>query len=173
MDFKLENNVPNVYIDESRDFQLLCRVLDVYLKGVLNQASYIPYQLNLDKCSEQLLYAIANMQGFVTNKYIPPEILRNICKVFPYCIKRKGTIEAIRVAAYAVLSVDKLIYYINVTTDSTAADTYVVTITCNARSEYLPYLEELLRFILPAGWRVSYQLLNTVNIEVNDTTITT
>lgn len=181
MDFKLEDNIPNVYIDESRDFQLLCRVLDIYLKGVLNQASYIPYQLNLDKCSEQLLYAIANMQGFVTNKYIPPEILRNICKVFPYCIKRKGTIEAIRVAAYAVLSVDKLIYYVNVTSDSYIGDdietpildNYIITITCNSQSEYIPYLEELLRFLVPAGWKINYQLLNTVSRILEPTETTT
>ena len=47
--FKLENNVPNYYVDESRDFQLLCRVLDIYLKGCLSKSSYIPYQLDLDK----------------------------------------------------------------------------------------------------------------------------
>ena len=88
MEFKIEKNVPDVYVSESRDFQLLCRVLDIYLVGCLNRASNMKYQLDLDKCSENLLWAIANMQGFVTNVYIPPNVLRNICKVFPYCIKR-------------------------------------------------------------------------------------
>lgn len=167
--FRLENNVPNVYVDESRDFQLLCRLLDVYLDGCKGSASYIKYQREISTCSEQLLYAIANMQGFTTNMYIPPNVLRNILEVFPYCIKRKGTREAIRVAAYAVLSADRLIYDIIV---NTYADNdgfnYYVEILCNTRSEYLPYLTEVLRFIVPAGWKTVYRLLNQV--EVNDST---
>ena len=66
-DFRLEKNVPDIYVDESRDFQLLCRILDIYLKGCIDRASNMVYQLDLDKCNEQLLYAIANMQGFTTN----------------------------------------------------------------------------------------------------------
>ena len=172
--FKLENNVPNYYVDESRDFQLLCRVLDIYLKGCLLKSSYIPYQLDLDKCSEQLLYAIANMQGFTTNIYIPPNILRNILKVFPYCIKRKGTKEAIEVASYAVLSTDKLIYYILVEVDSNTNNqetSYTVTITCNSQSIYIPYLKEVLKFLVPAGWNIKYRLLKNLGKTADTTKI--
>lgn len=169
--FKLENNVPNYYVDESRDFQLLCRIIDIYLKGCLNKSSYIPYQLDLDKCDEQLLYAIANMQGFTTKKYIPPNILRNILKVFPYCIKKKGTKEAIELASYAILSTDRLIYYIDIQitsyAESDSLNSYTIRITCNSQSEYLPYLEEVLKFIIPIGWRIEYQLLNTYKKEAN------
>lgn len=168
--FRLQDNVPNYYVDESRDFQLLCRVIDVYLKGCLSKSSIIPYQLDLDKCDEQLLYAIANMQGFTTKKYFPPNILRNILKVFPYCIKRKGTKEAIELASYAVLSTDRLIYYIDVQVTSRTNDgvgDYTIRITCNTQSEYLPYLEELLRFLVPIGWRIEYQLLNTFRKETD------
>ena len=168
--FRLQDNVPNYYVDESRDFQLLCRVIDIYFKGCLSKSSTIPYQLDLDKCDEQLLYAIANMQGFTTKKYFPPNVLRNILKVFPYCIKRKGTKEAIELASYAVLSTDRLIYYIDVQVTSRTNDgvgDYTIRITCNTQSEYLPYLEELLRFLVPIGWRIEYQLLNTFRKEAD------
>ena len=168
--FRLQDNVPNYYVDESRDFQLLCRVIDIYFKGCLSKSSTIPYQLDLDKCDEQLLYAIANMQGFTTKKYFPPNVLRNILKVFPYCIKRKGTKEAIKLASYAVLSTDRLIYYIDVQVTSRTNDgvgDYTIRITCNTQSEYLPYLEELLRFLVPIGWRIEYQLLNTFRKEAD------
>lgn len=36
--------------------------------------------------------------------YIPPAILRNICKSYPRILKYKGTQQAVREAAYAVLS---------------------------------------------------------------------
>ena len=170
-DFRLEKNVPDVYVDESRDFQLLCRILDIYLKGCIDRASNMVYQLDLDKCNEQLLYAIANMQGFTTNLYIPPNVLRNICKVFPYCLRRKGTEEAIRTAAYAVFSADRLIYQISVNiygrgTETGGTTDPTIQITCDAENSYLPYLKEVLRFIIPTGWRISYRLLGTINREV-------
>lgn len=175
-DFKLENNVPNYYVSESRDFQLLCRVIDIYLKGCLVKANYIPYQLDLDKCDEQLLYAVANMQGFTTKKYIPPNILRNILKVFPYCIKRKGTKEAIELAARAILSTDRLIYYINVEVFNNVNDPtnkFIIEITCNAQSEYRQYLGELLSFLVPPGWQIRYQLKNTFTEDINAIVATT
>lgn len=156
MDFRLVNNIPNVYVEESRDFQLLCRILDIYLKGLLEKSATVPYILDVDKCDESLLWLIANMQGFTTKKYIPPRVLRNICRVFPYCIRRKGTEEAIRVAAYAVLSVDRLVYSISLSPgDTSSPSTWVIT--CNTRSAYFQYLEEVLTFILPTGCSVVYR----------------
>lgn len=174
MEFKIEKNVPDVYVSESRDFQLLCRVLDIYLVGCLNRASNMKYQLDLDKCSENLLWAIANMQGFVTNVYIPPNVLRNICKVFPYCIKRKGTAEAIRVASYAVLSTDRLIYDIavDVRRDEGGSQSYTLYVECETQSgyqsDYLQYLDEVLRFLVPAGWGIRYALLARTIVPVED-----
>ena len=164
MNFKLQDSVPEYYVNESRDFQLLCRVIDVYMKGILNGTNYIPYQLNLDKCSERLLYAIANMQGFTTSKYIPSAVLRNICRVFPYCIKRKGTKEAIELISYAVLATDNIIYYINIEVIGESGNPlsdHCVNITCNAQSSLIPYLNEALRFIMPTGWKVNYKLVSS------------
>lgn len=171
MQFKLEENVPGVYVDKSRDFQLLCRVIDIYLCGCINRAANMRNQLDLDNCSEDLLWAIAYMQGFTTKKFIPPAVLRNICKVFPYCIKRKGTAEAVRVASYAVLSVDRLISGIDVTPISGGAEydtsstrePYTIYIECNVQSTYqspyLQYLDEVLTFILPTGYAPVYSVI--------------
>lgn len=171
MSFKLEKNVPDVYVDESRDFQLLCRTIDVYLCGCINRASNIAYQLDLDKCSEDLLWAIAYMQGFTTKEYLPPNVLRNVCRVFPYCIRNKGTEDAIRTASYAVLSVDRLITGLEVTIFAENVDqellattaTYSIYIECNADSAYLSpylkYLDEVLSFIVPPGFKINYNVL--------------
>ena len=165
MSFKLENNVPEVYVDASRDFQLLCRTIDIYLCGCIGNASLIPYQLDLDKCSEALLPAIARMQGFVTDMYIPPQVLRNICKVFPYCIKNKGTEDAIRAATLAVLSSDRLIYEVTLQI-TRSEDGLILTVQSNAQSGYLPYLRELFRFIVPAGWKINILLARQRSVGV-------
>lgn len=164
--FKLEDNVPNVYVSKSRDFQLLCRIIDIYLNGCKNRAADIVYQLDLDNCSETLLYAIANMQGFTPSIYVPPEILRNICKVFPYCIKNKGTIKAIRAMAQAVFSSDRLIYQVNVEEGGTTSDRFTITIECDANREYVQYLQEALKYIVPAGYVIRYLVYKDIDKDV-------
>lgn len=166
MEFRLENNVPNIYTEVSRDFQLFCKIFNVYLGANLNRAYTVPYILDVDKCDESLLYALANMQGFVTDKYIPPNVLRSICKVFPFCIKRKGTKEAIEVMSQAVLSTDRLVYRVSVDLVREEIDekrnskaVYKIYIQCNTTQiGYIPYLKEALRFIIPAGWDVYFKL---------------
>lgn len=166
MEFRLENNVPNIYTEVSRDFQLFCKIFNIYLGANLNRAYTVPYILDVDKCDESLLYALANMQGFVTDKYIPPNVLRGICKVFPFCIRRKGTRRAIEVMSQAVLSTDRLVYKVSVDLvreeDSESGDSkavYKIYIQCNTTQiGYIPYLKEALRFIIPAGWDVYFKL---------------
>lgn len=166
MEFRLENNVPNIYTEVSRDFQLFCKIFDIYLGANLNRAYTVPYILDVDKCDESLLYALANMQGFVTDKYIPPNVLRSICKVFLFCIKRKGTKEAIEVMSQAVLSTDRLVYGVSVDLVREEIDekgnskaVYKIYIQCNTTQiGYIPYLKEALRFIIPAGWDAYFKL---------------
>ena len=153
MEFWLENNVPNIYTEVSRDFQLFCKIFNIYLGANLNRACTVPYILDVDKCDESLLYALANMQGFVTDKYIPPNVLRSICKVFPFCIKRKGTRRAIEVMSQAVLSTDRLVYQVSVDLVREEVDergdskaVYKIYIQCNTTQiGYIPYLKEALR----------------------------
>lgn len=184
MQFRLEDNVPGVYTDRSRDFQLLCRIIDIYLCGSINRTANMRNQLDLDNCSEDLLWAIAYMQGFTTKKFVPPAVLRNICKVFPYCIKRKGTAEAVRVAAYAVLSVDRLVSGIDVTPihggaehDPTSTqEPYTIYIECNVQSTYqspyIQYLDELLTFLLPTGFAPVYSVITRTSKTPSDRAVT-
>ena len=165
MEFWLENNVPNIYTEVSRDFQLFCKIFNIYLGANLNRAYTVPYILDVDKCDDSLLYALANMQGFVTDKYIPPNVLRSICKVFPFCIKRKGTRRAIEVMSQAILSTDRLVYQVSVDLVREEVDergdskaVYKIYIQCNTTQiGYIPYLKEAFRFIIPAGWDVYFK----------------
>lgn len=165
-EFLLENNVPDAYVEKSRDFQLLCRIIDIYLRGCINRASDMIYQLDLDNCSESLLWAVANMQGFSPSIYIQPEVLRNICKVFPYCVKNKGTINSIRTMASAVFSTDRLLYNVEVYLDNSASNEYDVIIECNANRDYIQYMKEALKYILPTGFTVSFVVYIDVNVDV-------
>lgn len=107
MFIKLLENTPEIYGEESRDFQLLCRILDIYINGAIEKASKINSNLNTDYIEEKLLPLLARKLGFNSKIYFPPKMLRNICEVFPDVMRNKGTKSAIFKAAYAVLSANQ------------------------------------------------------------------
>ena len=68
--FRTENNVPQNYIEESRDFQLLSRLYDLTYNGLRYN---IDSMINLNdpmKINEQFLPLLGTKVGFITNKNI-------------------------------------------------------------------------------------------------------
>ena len=53
--FRLQNNVPSVYVNSSRDFQLLCRLYDAAFNNVMFDADSISDITNTDRCSARVL----------------------------------------------------------------------------------------------------------------------
>ena len=153
MFLQLEHNVPDVYVEKSRDFQLICRVLNIVLNAAIERCSGMLDNLDVDTIDENLLYLMARKQGFVSNHYFPPKVLKNIIEVFPDIIRKKGTEEAIREAVYAVISAGQDIQELTVSYNS---EGNIITILTDAGDDYLEYISCLLDFIIPAGIRWKY-----------------
>ncbi len=167
MSFRLEDNVPEVYVEKSRDFQLLCRILNIFLTAAIEESAKIPGNWDLDSLDEWLLPLAARKLGLIENSYFPPKILRNICKSWNHIIRNKGTERAVREAAYAVFSVNQDIVTLEVSRTATdqiyeqGSGGITVRLTASTGSiEDLAYLEKLLPYILPAG----VGLASTINI---------
>lgn len=154
MQFQLDKNVPNRYVEESRDFQLLCHVIDIYLNQAIEKTFDMRFSLDPQQCRAELLPLLARRMGFITSMHIPDNVLRAICSVFPTCIKMKGTIYAVRLAAHAILGTDEKITLLSVVKDDNVPER--IDIITNVTSANLPYLKEVLRFITPPGIIYSY-----------------
>lgn len=155
MNLKIENNVPEVYVEQSRDFQLLCRMFDVIFNGTLVNADKIRLQLDPRTCDDRLLPLLASYLGFFPQIDIPADVVRNILSVFPTLIKYKGTEKAIRLACLAVLRFYSDLYQVNVSREE---DTYNLIITSDGIIDNTAYLEEVLRYVCPAGIKYTLQL---------------
>lgn len=99
--FRLQNNVPNIYPNKSRDFQVFCRLVDLYFSGVKLDASAPTNTLDADTCPERLLPLLQSKVGYTTfDTVATAEQLRKILKLFPYLLRTKGSIigvaEAVR-----------------------------------------------------------------------------
>lgn len=145
----LENSVPEFYTEKSRDFQLLCKVLNIFLNSSIGSAHKIINNWSVESLDEALLPLMTRRLGFTEGSYIPPAILRNICKSYPRIIRYKGTQQAVREAAYAVFSAHQEVTSLGVS--STSGSNPSVHIECNVVAGDESYLELMFPYILPAG----------------------
>ncbi len=151
---QLENSVPEFYTEKSRDFQLLCKILNIFLNSSIGSAHKIINNWSVESLDEALLPLMTRRLGFTEGSYIPPSILRNICKSYPRIIRYKGTQQAVREAAYAVFSAHQEVTLLGVS--STSGNDPSIHIECNVVAGDEAYLELMFPYILPAG--VSYDI---------------
>ena len=100
MIFRLQNNVPEVYVDKSMDFQLFTRIFDLAFNSTkysINTISRIP---NTVDCDETTLPLLAYKLGFFENTNLTHKQLRLLLSAFPTIIHNKGTFRAVEQVVY-------------------------------------------------------------------------
>ena len=164
--FKLEENVPDIYVEMSRDFQLLCRVYDILVNSNIIIQSKIRQQLNIEQIDDKLLKLLAGRLGFNSDNYIPTEVMRSILLQFPSMIKNKGTKVGIEQAIKSVIKQTSNVNNVsisNVSMDNGEID--VTVVSDDASAVDMSYLSNVLKYVVPVGY--------TVNVAVSQTSAST
>ena len=160
--FKLEENVPDIYVEMSRDFQLLCRVYDILVNSNIITQSKIRQQLNIDQIDDKLLKLLAGRLGFSSDNYIPTEVMRSILLQFPFMIKNKGTKVGIEQAIKSVIKQTSKVNSVYVSDITIATGEIKVTVESDDASAVdMSYLSNVLKYVVPVGY--------TVNVAVSQT----
>ena len=164
--FKLEENVPDVYVEMSRDFQLLCRVYDIFVNSNIITQSKIRQQLNIEQIDDKLLKLLAGRLGFSSDNYIPTEVMRSILLQFPFMIKNKGTKVGIEQAIKSVIKQTSRVNSVYVSDITIATGEIKVTVKSDdAGAVDMSYLSNVLKYVVPVGY--------TVNVAVSQTSAST
>lgn len=165
--FRIQDNVPDSYNKPSRDFQLLCNVFD-YMNGA------VKYDINSIRdvtdtvfCNDVLLNKLKTKLGFFSNVPMNTYTQRLILRAFPYLIKYKGSSTGIKQAIYVYLKTQHLdtttdiqitnsVQSYNSNSENVIDDVYLVKIGLDVNLMDITILTELLKYILPAGYGVTY-----------------
>lgn len=157
--FRLQNNVPSTYIEQSRDFQLFCRLYDCINNGVQFDISTITDILDPIKVNDRVVKLLATRVGFITDIDIDNTVLRYILSAYPYIIKNKGTRKGIETAVNAILHAEHSIKaatveIVNKPAEGSSQAGYSVNIYTPIilSSKTKKALNELLKYILPVGY---------------------
>ena len=168
---RVQDMTPQVYTEESRDFQLLSRLYDSVFNGLKFDADSISSLINTKECRTNILKLLQTKLGFFTERKIDDEKLRSILECFPIIVRNKGSLGAVKQVLYLFLRIysvssDMEIYYLPTPSSPPFSeqepcvlangkppenDSLVMRIHSFQTRPDTTIIEELFRYILPSG----------------------
>ena len=157
---RFDEKVPGVYVKESRDFQVLTRLFTLGLNQSKYNADSMQFMNDPLHVNNRLLTLLQQKVGFYTNREFYDDAIRKVCKMFYALVKHKGSktaiIEAIRIF-FRVSGTDSDAYVDiqNRVKNNLGVyeDVYTLNICIHASVRNVSLLEELLKYILPCGYK--------------------
>lgn len=176
--FRISEKVPEVYMKESRDFQILPRIDDLLFLGEHYDISTIQELNNPKKCRNSCLKYLAEKVGFYTDKYIPDNVLINIISAFRTALKNKGTDLGIQQAVIAILKAENSIdppkiVYTRGNSSLQYYEQYTINIYTPIKIINEVALREFLKYIIPAGYNYNIYAYDSSETEGEVTRINT
>lgn len=144
---KLQDLTPEVYYKQSRDFQFIGRLYDIVLNYSKTNAANLCQLPIGDNMNEQLLNLLALTLGFKPTKNYNSKQLLAICSVLPDIMRNKGSLNALIIAANALLTAEG----IEQALDYTIIPKQSITLYVSQQLSDFNLLKDLLDYILPAG----------------------
>lgn len=150
--FRLQDNTPSAYTEDSRDFQLMLRLMDCVNSGVGFYTDSIVNTIDTKLCTASLLELLKTKVGFLSSVEFQERELRYILRGFPYIMKYKGSLRGIQEAVYVYMNAKGMSCPHKVYTDSD----HNISIYIESDVSDTTILDEIFKFIVPAGYQVKY-----------------
>lgn len=157
---RIQGEVPDPYVEQSRDFQLLCRLYDCVVNSTKFDVDSIANLTNTHDIKENMLPLLQTKLGFFSNEEIDSDALRMLLSVFPLLVKCKGSLKSIKWLIDTFLKILNIRVPITITTTKTTTRLYnidvpdhtiIVGINAAFRDTAVIF-QEVLKYILPAGF---------------------
>ena len=155
--FRVQDKTPEVYTSTSRDFQLLGRLYDCIINGIKFDTDSVLDIINTDNIDNKLLKLLQTKLGFFSSKDITDESLRYILKAFPTILKHKGSLKSIKQAVCTFLKLNGIKSKVSIKkVNNNLTNPYLIEISLDERIDNTYILNEVLKYILPTGYIISY-----------------
>lgn len=152
---KMQELTPEVYFNNSRDFQFIGRLFDLVLNATKTEADILfslPLSANSPDHLLNLMTTTFGLRLDVT-KYTSTQ-LRAICSIAPKLMRYKGSLQAIHYLCSALLRTEGMAEAYLIEQDSSNPCHIIISLPTQAKHKAI--LDELLPYITPAG--VTYSI---------------
>lgn len=148
----IKNQIPNIYYDASRDFQVLGHLYEVVLNYSKTNADMLYLLPNGIETDTRAIELLATTLGFKLRRNYDKAQLAALVSIFPRLLKMKGTITAVNLAGNALVKASGVPG--TFASDLDPKD-HVLTIQIPIELSDITLFIDLLPYILPFGIRVS------------------
>ena len=156
---RMQNRTPPIYCEDSRDFQLFCRLYDTIVNGMLFDVDTITDIINTKSIRSSFLQLLQTKLGFFTLHSFDENTLRYVLSGFPLMVKNKGSVKSIEYAVNTFLKINNILSTVTVTYQKTplllnngyTVPAHTIVVGISASLQEATILKEIFRYILPAG----------------------
>lgn len=156
--FRVEHNVPEYYINESRDFQLISRLYDLPFQQVRQSYTMLKNTSDTKHCASAMLPLLGTKLGFFETLDLPDKTYREVLSAFPYIIRHKGSPKAIQLIANVF---EKLV---NTEVECEITKNYA-TIKFSKYSPTSELFYKLVDYVRPTGYVINWKAYLDLDIE--------
>lgn len=147
--FRLDDNVPRIYVNESRDFQMLCRLFTYGINPPKYEAEMLHYLNSGMLTNDRLLGNLCEKPGFMDGETVKGEYLRYITENFGRLVRDKGAETGVCNAVYLYLLMYNISTACYVQCDNKE---HIVHIGIKSAVKDIQVLYTILKYIIPTGW---------------------
>ena len=168
---RTKNNVPQVYVSESRDFQLFTRVLDFVQNALKYDIDAMLNSLSTRDIAENYLEHLKSKIGFFTYGHYDDDALRKVLSAMPYIIRNKGSELGISMCINTFLNIIGFRKGYTVSIYQNDAEyPYTVRVGIEGSEINTDILRDMLSYIIPTGYVLEfyfYTSINTPEVQLN------
>lgn len=146
----IKNQIPSVYYDASRDFQILGHLYEVVLNYVKTNADMLYLLPNGVEADTRAIELLATTLGFKLRRNYDKAQLAALVSIFPQLLKVKGTKMAIDLAGNALIKASGVPGFF-----TSELKDHVLTVKIPIELSDITLFMDLLPYIIPFGIRVS------------------
>lgn len=160
---RTKNNVPQVYVSESRDFQIFTRVLDFVQNSLKYDIDSILNVTSTNDISEEYLEYLKSKVGFFSNRFYDDETLRKTLSAFPHIIRNKGSELGIEMCINTFLNIVgfRKGYTVSIYNDGEIYD-HTIRIGIEGSEINTDILKDMLSYVIPTGYYVEFYFYTSV-----------
>lgn len=168
-----KNYVPYVY-KQSRDYQALCKILDLIINATKVDIDTFVNLLSPEKCPDHMLPLLADYVGYEYDNKESYDTNRLIIKYFPYLIHNRGSELGVKLATALTVNaaggIDDLMSLENFKVEYSKKDGKIIIYIYYPN--YLSKIKDLIEVVRPAGVRCELvpaaPISSSENIDLED-----
>lgn len=153
--------VPETYVQQSRDMQMLLELLDICFNGNKYNIDSMLYLNYPELCNDKYLKLLSHKLGFEYDCVIYDDELRKILRSFRHLVEYKGSLKGINDSIHVFMNLKHIYfdYTIQINNDEIWIMIY------QQKVEDLSILSEILKYIIPCGYIYKYYFISRAETE--------